>query len=434
MDNKEEETEFKEEIVILDRPVLKNQPRKLNSKIIGKKTVLRKGGLRASPPPIQKEPKKSNAEFLMDTIVKTFWTAKWKEQITIMKFSRVGYNRKRADFRTLCMKLNRSMKYHQYLYLTKLFDNMEKMPMKPGVKHDENYGKIKLVSRNNQKMNNNENIIIEDNQNNPNIREDKIDSNIINDGNIQITIDIPKIVEVEFNQEKELEIGKDNNKDNIIIEEKMDIEPESPPQLIDLKKKEKKIIKRKNKNNDDNNDNANIDKNNEMKSIDNKDNNDKSNHFLEKLRKTIENIIKESVNENKIIIENDINSHNNEKINKDDNKIEIKEEIVESIKIEEKKESNKPKDDLNINQENQEDIINTQNPPQNIMEIKIEKEEGISNEPNEKKVEKLNDETGLDLEEEPKIKIKGNKKSLTRKIKRLKEKMVEDKNLNQENK
>ena len=287
MENKEEITEFSEEIIISDKPILKNQPRKLNSKIIGKKTILRKG-LKSKPPLEKSPPKKSNAESLIDTIVKTYWTSKWKEQITIKKFSRVGYNKKRGDFRTLCMKLNHSMKYHQYLYLAKLFDNMEKLPVKPNIKHDDFYGKVKLVSKNDNKIKNYEKTEIKD------------DENIIFD-KVEIKIDIPKVVEVENNPDKIKE--KEEQKDNIIIEDKKEIENESIPKL---KTKEKKIIKRKKieNNENDNLDNKNIENDNKEKDIPNDNNNIK---FIDALKDVIEKIIKRGSCEKKSSANNEIN-------------------------------------------------------------------------------------------------------------------------------
>jgi hypothetical protein len=239
MENENKQSEFKEEIVILNQPVIRSQPRKLNSKI-NRKTVLRKSGLKSTSPLQKMNPKKSNAEFLIESILKTYWTTKWREQINIMKFSKVGYNKKRADFRNLCMKLNHSIKYHHYLYLTKLFDNMEKIPLKAGVKPDDFYGKIKLVSKNidEEKIDNGEKLMN---------KENKADSNIIFN-NVEIVMDIPKISEVEYNPERKLEIekGKDNK---LIIKGEMEIENESPQKLIKIKK-EKKSIKRKNINND----------------------------------------------------------------------------------------------------------------------------------------------------------------------------------------
>ena len=47
-----------------------------------------------------------------------------------MKYSKQGFNKKRGNFRSFCMKMNNAVKYHQYVYLAKLFDKMEKMPKK----------------------------------------------------------------------------------------------------------------------------------------------------------------------------------------------------------------------------------------------------------------------------------------------------------------
>ncbi len=227
-EKEEKDDEFKEEIIIEKPIVLKTQPRKLNSKLIGKKKVL----LRSAPPAPKQDHKKSNAEFLIDSIIKTYWATKWKEQLTIMKFSRTGFNRKRADFRSLCTKLNHSMKYHHYLNLAKLFDKMEQLPEKPGVKHDELYGKIKLVCKNVNRINGNND---KDKVKDEIIKENRNDNNIMNDfGNVEIKIDIPKVFEVEYKPEEDKKVvKKDENEIKIKnIESKIQIENESGPQLI----------------------------------------------------------------------------------------------------------------------------------------------------------------------------------------------------------
>ena len=159
-ENNEPVPEFKEEIVLLNKPGVIRGARPRNPRIIGKKKILGKVGLKENPPisletpqisieatpkslettqisietpqiSIEKTPislktpqislqapiksKQSNAEFLVDSIVKTYWTTKWREQLIIMKFAKTGFNRKRGDFRSFCMKLDHSMKYHQYL-------------------------------------------------------------------------------------------------------------------------------------------------------------------------------------------------------------------------------------------------------------------------------------------------------------------------------
>ena len=139
-ENKESVPEFKEEIVILDKPGVIRGGRPKNPRIIGKKKILGKIGLKGNPPMSLETPqitketpqisietpqisietpqisietpqisietpqisletpqislvtpiksKQSNAEFLVDSIVKTYWTTKWREQLIIMKFAK----------------------------------------------------------------------------------------------------------------------------------------------------------------------------------------------------------------------------------------------------------------------------------------------------------------------------------------------------------
>ena len=321
---KKEGTEFKEEI-IEDKPVfLKRGPHKLKSKLLGKKTVLGKINPKSKPKP---KPKESNAKYLVESILKTYWTSKWKEQLIIKKYSRTGFNKKRANFRNFCTKLNHAMKYHQYLYLIKLFDNMEQLPEKEGVKHENNYGKLKIVCNNENK-----NIIQNNNNNNEN-------TNFIfdNNGLIEIKVDAPGLIEVEFVPAQEEQ--KPDNK--------------SPPsQLNELNDKEKEKEKIKDNNNNDKNndiiiknDNINIINNNDNKinithDIDRKDKNTNDNDKNDINKNDEKNITttndnnnkdKEIDNSNNItdnninkikdnIMVNDINSNNNNTINNDINK------------------------------------------------------------------------------------------------------------------
>jgi len=332
---KKEESEFKEEIINSDKPILlKRGPKKLKSKLIGKKTLLGKVSSQLTEPkPINK---KSNAEFLVESIVKNYWTSKWKEQLVIMKYSRVGFNKKRANFRLLCSYLNRSMKYHHYLYLVKLFDKMDKLPQKTDVKHDTFYEKIKLVRKNkgendNKEKNNNENIIILD--------------------NCTIKIEIPQLTEVEFKPQEEEQI-KEN---------------EAPPKLKILKNKKKLLNPNKEINiNTTKNDNNNIitndininsinsDKNNNNKenniigsdnNINKTDNNNKNdNNIKGNINITNDNNINTKENNYINTKENNninINKDNDNKDKKDLNKTEIKEVPIAQMKVEEK-ETNKP--------------------------------------------------------------------------------------------
>ena len=233
---KEENQEFKEEF-IEEIPKIKPDTKKFISKIIlGKKTILKR---KMVPPPVIIDPprieKKTNADILVESIVKTYWISKWKSQLQIMKYSKQGFNKKRGDFRHFCMKMNNAMRYHQYLYLAKLFDKMEKMPKKDNIQHNNNFGKLIFMK------NNNNNINIGDINNIMIKTENKIQNNDINDKDIKINL--PDIEEIEYKPEN---INKQNNEKN--KEEKMNIEKNNND--IKDEKNDTNEINKKNKIND----------------------------------------------------------------------------------------------------------------------------------------------------------------------------------------
>jgi len=234
---KEENQEFKEEF-IEEIPKIKPDTKKFISKIIlGKKTILKR---KMVPPPVIIDPprieKKTNADILVESIVKTYWISKWKSQLQIMKYSKQGFNKKRGDFRHFCMKMNNAMRYHQYLYLAKLFDKMEKMPKKDNIQHNNNFGKLIFM-----KNNNNNNINIGDINNIMIKTENKIQNNDINDKDIKINL--PDIEEIEYKPDN---INKQNNEKN--KEEKMNIEKNNND--IKDEKNDTNEINKKNKIND----------------------------------------------------------------------------------------------------------------------------------------------------------------------------------------
>jgi len=233
---KEENQEFKEEF-IEEIPKIKPDTKKFISKIIlGKKTILKR---KMVPPPVIIDPprieKKTNADILVESIVKTYWISKWKSQLQIMKYSKQGFNKKRGDFRHFCMKMNNAMRYHQYLYLAKLFDKMEKMPKKDNIQHNNNFGKLIFMK------NNNNNINIGDINNIMIKTENKIQNNDINDKDIKINL--PDIEEIEYKPDN---INKQNNEKN--KEEKMNIEKNNND--IKDEKNDTNEINKKNKIND----------------------------------------------------------------------------------------------------------------------------------------------------------------------------------------
>ncbi len=89
---------------------------------------------------------KNNSQHLLEQIIITYFTSAWQNKVIAMK-SRVSErpNEKARDLRAINRTVENIIKYHKYLYLMKLFDNMSNLPMPTGVEHDPNYGKIFLV-------------------------------------------------------------------------------------------------------------------------------------------------------------------------------------------------------------------------------------------------------------------------------------------------
>ena len=86
------------------------------------------------------------------TFIQTLVLSKWKYQITARKY-RKRNNRKPTKndiFLSNTKKLFNStaniFAEHKANYLYDLFDLMEQMPLKQGIKHDKNFGTIKLVN------------------------------------------------------------------------------------------------------------------------------------------------------------------------------------------------------------------------------------------------------------------------------------------------
>ena len=143
------------------------------SKIIKGKTKLWKNqNLRQQQKII---PEKNISENFIEQVILTYFTARWKDKLSLLK-NRVSArpNKKAKDVRLLVRVLDRAINYHTYLYLIDLLETMSEMPMPSGVEHDPDYGKIFLVKNSGVQKNRYEievkDIVVDDNKN---LREKK---------------------------------------------------------------------------------------------------------------------------------------------------------------------------------------------------------------------------------------------------------------------
>ena len=92
------------------------------------------------------------ADDFFKTFIQTCVLAKWRYQIIAKKYGKKNTRKptKHDIFLSNTKKLFNStaniFAEHKVNYLYDLFDLMEQMPLKPGIKHDKNFGTIKLVN------------------------------------------------------------------------------------------------------------------------------------------------------------------------------------------------------------------------------------------------------------------------------------------------
>lgn len=88
---------------------------------------------------------KNTAKFLMNTILKMYYICLWKNKIKSMKYAQKGYNAQRANLKIFIRNLSTAINNSQYNYLNEIFEKMKKNKMPSGIKHNSNYGKLKIV-------------------------------------------------------------------------------------------------------------------------------------------------------------------------------------------------------------------------------------------------------------------------------------------------
>jgi len=154
-----------------DKPAVEEEY--TQSKIIKGKTKLGKNQNLRQQQKIIAE--KNISENFIEQVILTYFTARWKDKLSLLK-NRVSArpNKKAKDVRLLVRVLDRAINYHTYLYLIDLLETMSEMPMPSGVEHDPDYGKIFLVKNSGVQKNRYEievkDIVVDDNKN---LREKK---------------------------------------------------------------------------------------------------------------------------------------------------------------------------------------------------------------------------------------------------------------------
>ena len=164
---------------------------------------------------IKSNKKENKAEFLLKLIFKAYYLSTWKKKVKSMKYYSRAYNPRRINFKKLITEISSVLKQHKFDYFNEICENMDNLPMPSHIKHDVNYGKIRIVDKEfiNKSDINKKNDINAD-KSEQNKKEEKID--IINskpEQNIKIEKNNKENVNININNKE----NNDNLKPNIAI-------------------------------------------------------------------------------------------------------------------------------------------------------------------------------------------------------------------------
>ena len=128
--------------------------------------------------------KENNAEFLLKTILKAYYVSVWKKKVKSMKYYSRSYNPRRINFKKLITEISSAIKQHKFEFFNEIYENMNNLPMPSHIKHDVNYGTIRIVDKEfvnkndtNKNITINKNTDININKNEQNKKNEKIEIN-----------------------------------------------------------------------------------------------------------------------------------------------------------------------------------------------------------------------------------------------------------------
>ena len=94
-----------------------------------------------------KSKKDNKAEFLIKTIIKAFYLSIWKKKVNSMKYYSRSYNPRRLNFKKLINEISLVVKQKKFEYFNEIYQKMKRLPLPSNIKHDINFGKIRIVNK-----------------------------------------------------------------------------------------------------------------------------------------------------------------------------------------------------------------------------------------------------------------------------------------------
>ena len=97
--------------------------------------------------PLNKKEKDNSSDFLIKTILKTYYLSIWKKKIKSLKYYSRGSNKQRSNFKKMINQISSAIKQHKYEYFNEIYEKMKNLPTPKDVKHDVNFGTIRIINK-----------------------------------------------------------------------------------------------------------------------------------------------------------------------------------------------------------------------------------------------------------------------------------------------
>ena len=186
-------------------------------KMLKKKKILKKADNRLRA--VKRKQKKNCAEFLVKIICFQYFLVFWKKKSIAMKYSTTGYNKKRVAFKKFYAKI-RDIYYKKKIESdAEIFEILLNLPERPGVIHDKNFNKLKLVN-NEVLIEKYEDLIEEMSIKNVGLKIKKI---LVESMNLNKNNNNGKnnVINIESNKKNEISLNEDDLKDSNYKEMKL---------------------------------------------------------------------------------------------------------------------------------------------------------------------------------------------------------------------
>ena len=210
-------------------------------KMLKKKKILKKADNRLRA--VKRKQKKNYADFLMKIICFQYFLVFWKKKSIAMKYSTTGYNKKRVAFKKFYAKI-RDIYYKKKIESdAEIFEILLNLPERPGVIHDKNFNKLKLVN-NEVLIEKYEDLIEEMSIKNVGLKIKKI---LVESMNLNKNNNNEKnnVINIESNKKNEIDLNEDDLKDSYKEIKLKGVKKEINKKLVEPESKKDEITNNK---------------------------------------------------------------------------------------------------------------------------------------------------------------------------------------------